>query len=584
MKRNICIITCGIGLFVLSCTDSYEKIPVEQFTMEYVFSRADSTGQKAKGFLNTIYDMLDNGHNRVGGDYLDAASDDAISINNDDPDVYQLAIGRYTASLHITSDMKWSEYYEGIRKVNIFINHIDVVPFNEKYTDASGKLRPLNVSLKAEARFLRAYFYFELLKRYGGIPLMGDVEHELGDDMEIPRGTFASCVDYIVGELDAIKSDLRSLPMNDAEMYAHVPTREACEAMKSRVLLYAASPLFNENPIEQGNELVGYATYDKERWNTAAQAAKAMIDAYGPDGRRTLGLTSEFKNVFLNFYSKDGNPEVIFFRQGSNDTSIEKTNGPLGFTGESLGKGRTLPTQNLVDAFPMKDGKAVGESTIYTYNPLLPYNNRDPRLNATVLHNGSRWLGVTLQTYQGGANNPTGSAQYTRTSYYMRKFMGKFEESGQYGSNYHLWVMFRYAEILLNYAEALNEYQNTPSQEVYNALIALRKRAGIDAGGDGNYGLEPNMTQGKMREVIRNERRVEMAFEEQRYWDIRRWQIARTVFERPLRGMVIVSSTSSLSYNVVNVLSAPFDIRRYLYPIPYSEVIKNKKMVQNPKW
>ena len=279
MIRNKYLTFLGVGLLFIAsaCNDGYETEPVEKFTLDYVFSRVDSAGIQAKRFLNDIYlDHLYDGNNRVGGDYLDAASDDAISIDSSDPDVYKLFMGRYSAVTRV-ADMEWGEFYTGIRKANIVINNIDVVPFNLKYTNALGEVKPLNSSMKAEARFLRAHFYFELVKRYGGIPLIGDNVYVLGDDIELPRNTFAQCIDYIIDELDDIKNDLRSLPMNDAGDYAHVPTKEACMAMKARVLLYAASPLFNERTIEPGNELVGYATYDRNRWNLAAEAAKEII-------------------------------------------------------------------------------------------------------------------------------------------------------------------------------------------------------------------------------------------------------------------------------------------------------------------
>ena len=378
MIRNKYLTLIGAGLLftAVSCTDGYEPEPVELVSIDFVFSKTDSLGTNAVKFMNNIYATLQNGHNRVGSDYLDAASDDAISINVSDPDVYKLAMGRYTASTRVESDMRWKEYYSGIRKANILINHIDVVPFMLTYKNAKGETKPLNITMKAEARFLRAYFYFELVKRYGGVPLMGDDVHILGDDMEIPRNTFEQCVQYICDELDDIKDDLRTNPMPDFEQYAHTPTREACLALKSRVLLYAASPLFNERPIEIGNELIGYASYDRERWNDAAKAAKTFIDEYGPNGNGAYGLTQstsdgdnrDFRDVFLGFYNKTNNPEVIFYRPGGEDKSIESNNGPLGFSGDNLGKGRTLPTQNLVDAFPMKDGMFAGQGSKYTLN------------------------------------------------------------------------------------------------------------------------------------------------------------------------------------------------------------------------
>mgnify|MGYP000969595576 FL=1 len=590
IKQNIWFASfVGAGLLLMaSCTDSYENFPVDQFTEEYVFSKTDSMGVQALNLLNSTYSLIDNGHNGIGGDYLDAASDDAISINQSDPDVYKLAIGRFTANSRVNSHMGWGKYYEGIRKANIIINNIDVVPFKNTFTNFNGEQKKLNHTVKAEARFLRTYFYFELVKRYGAVPLLMDSVYKLGDDMELPRNTFEECINYMVGELDSIKYDLRSVSMPDAAVYGHAATIEAAMALKSRILLYAASPLFNENPVSTDDPaqkaLVGYESYNAERWKAAADAAKEFMNTFGPAGRKTVDLAKNQMGIFLSFYSPAVNPEMIFFRQGGQSKEVETKNGPLGFSGNSIGNGRTNPTQNLVDAFPMKDGKPVGESTLYPFNPQKPYDNRDPRLSLAVLYNGSKWLGRVLETYRGGANNPTNSAEYTRTSYYMRKFMGNFSNATEYSNGYHLWVIFRYAEILLNYAEAQNEYLDAPSQEVYDALIQLRKRVAIPAGSDKLYGLKANMTKEEMRKAIQNERRIEMAFEEQRYWDIRRWRIAEDVFRNPLKGMSIVKNLTSVVYTEVDVLTVNFEERRYLYPLPYSEVIKNSRMIQNPGW
>ena len=209
MVRNKYLTFLGAGLLFMAsaCNDGYEKEPVEQFTLDYLFSRVDSAGVQSRRFLNNIYyEHLYSGYNRVDGDFLDAASDDAVSVNNNDPAVYKLLMGRYSALTRVT-DMEWSEYYQGIRKANILINNIDVVPFNLEYTNALGEVKPLNYTMKAEARFLRAHFYFELVKRYGGVTLVGDRVYELDDDMELPRNTFAQCIDYIVRELDEIKNE-----------------------------------------------------------------------------------------------------------------------------------------------------------------------------------------------------------------------------------------------------------------------------------------------------------------------------------------------------------------------------------------
>ena len=585
MIRNKYLTFLGVGLLFMAsaCNDGYEKEPVEHFTLDYLFSRADSAGIQARYFLNNIYyEHLPRGYNRINGDFLDAASDDAISINNNEPEIYKLFMGRYSAVSRLT-DMEWGGYYQGIRKANILINNIDVVPFNLTYINALGETKPLNYTMKAEARFLRAHFYFELVKRYGGVPLIGDNVYVLGDDVQLPRNTFAQCIDYIVRELDEIKDDLRSLPMADATEFAHAPTKEACLAMKARVLLYAASPLFNEKPLEAGNELIGYPSYDSGRWNLAAQAAKDLIDQYGPKGKGTLNLAQDYRNIFVDFYGGN-NPELIFFRPVGKNKSIETANGPLGFSGNSLGNGNTNPTQNLVESFLMKDGTKYVSTSVDD-----PFKNRDPRLDFTILHHGSRWLNTTLDTQVGGTHNPSG-AQYSRTCYYMAKFMKDYQTSSNYEDNIHLWVMYRYGEVLLNYAEALNEVAlaggTIDNKEVLNSLIQLRKRAGIEPGNENYYGLPApqNYDAAEMREIIRNERRIEMAFEEQRYWDIRRWRIAEDIFKEPLKGLNIQVVGNKTIYNEVNVLSAEFDTKRYFYPIPYSEVIKNGNMIQNPNW
>ena len=585
MIRNKYLTFLGVGLLFMAsaCNDGYEKEPVEHFTLDYLFSRADSAGIQARYFLNNIYyEHLPSGYNRINGDFLDAASDDAISINNNEPEIYKLFMGRYSAVSRLT-DMEWGGYYQGIRKANILINNIDVVPFNLTYINALGETKPLNYTMKAEARFLRAHFYFELVKRYGGVPLIGDNVYVLGDDVQLPRNTFAQCIDYIVRELDEIKDDLRSLPMADATEFAHAPTKEACLAMKARVLLYAASPLFNEKPLEAGNELIGYPSYDSGRWNLAAQAAKDLIDQYGPKGKGTLNLAQDYRNIFVDFYGGN-NPELIFFRPVGKNKSIETANGPLGFSGNSLGNGNTNPTQNLVESFLMKDGTKYVSTSVDD-----PFKNRDPRLDFTILHHGSRWLNTTLDTQVGGTHNPSG-AQYSRTCYYMAKFMKDYQTSSNYEDNIHLWVMYRYGEVLLNYAEALNEVAlaggTIDNKEVLNSLIQLRKRAGIEPGNENYYGLPApqNYDAAEMREIIRNERRIEMAFEEQRYWDIRRWGIAEDIFKEPLKGLNIQVVGNKTIYNEVNVLSAEFDTKRYFYPIPYSEVIKNGNMIQNPNW
>ncbi len=582
----------AVGL--TGCTDGYEPTPVENFTIDYVFSTTDSVGTQALYYLSNVYNQLKPGHNRVANDYLDAATDDATSLYYDESEVYRLATGRYTASTRVGDDMDWNSYYQTIREATILIANIDRVPFRLTYVkgdeqpDENGKVKetPFNVTMKAEARYLRAFAYFNLVKRYGGVPLLGEKVFDLHDDLEMPRNTFAECVDYIVGELDLARKDLRGLNTISSG-YEMAVTREACDALKSRLLLYAASKLYNESPLEPGNELIGYAAYDASRWKVAADAAKAFIQQYGHEGSGVVDLTPDYRQIFTAHYSSN-NPELIWsiVKQHSG-TVIETLNGPLGFTGNALGQGRTLPSQNLVESFPMADGYMPGKSPKYSYVPDgTQYDNRDPRLGMTVLHNASPWLGRALATYLGGSNNPNSTSVYNRTGYYMCKFMRDYGSgtSRQYENTVHNWVEMRYAEILLNYAEAMNEFAGPDAENVREYLIMLRRRAGIEAGDDNSYGLPTGLSKDEMRELIYNERRVEMAFEEQRFNDLRRWRLAEKALSTPVQGLEIINRDGQLSYNKVDVINPNWENRRYFYPIPYSEVLKNKNMVQNPNW
>ena len=588
MKLNIKTAALALAsacVLATSCADGYENLPVDQYTDEFLFSRTDSVGDRALGFLGTIYESLENGHGRVNGYYLDVASDDALPIAmSSNTDVQKIQLGQYTSRSLVTSDMKWSSYYELFRKVNIFLRGIDRVPFMVTYKrfDGDEPQRYANL-LKAEARFIRAWFYFQMVERYGGVTLIGDKVYNIEDNLELPRNSFEECVNYIVNELDAVKDSLYEVPIPSPAVNAHHPTKQAAQALKSRVLLYAASPLFNESPIEPGNTLVGYAAYDRNRWKLAADAARELMKGRGHLGTKDVDLSPDFRETFLSYYQMVTNPEILFFRQNGQGTGVETDNGPLGMTSNNNGSGRTNPTQNLVDAFPMLDGKMPGESGKYTYDPQNPYANRDPRLDYTILHNGSQWLGTQLRTWQGGANNPS-TGDHSLTGYYSKKFMGRFENLTEYSNCYHLWVMLRYAEVLLNFAEAENEYLDEPSEEVYDALKYLRQRAGIEAGDDGMYGLKAGMTQAEMRKVIHNERRIELAFEEHRFFDIRRWREAETIFQQPLKGMKIVPGDNGFTYTPYDVETVTWDNHRYLYPLPYDEVNKNDNLKQNPKW
>jgi hypothetical protein len=593
MKRNNNIILTVLGLLALMAVYSCKKaetFPVNHYTTGYVFDTRDSNGTNAKDYLQNVYITLKNGHNRVAGDYLDAASDDAVSSQSGDQ-VTLLSTGNYTAASFPTGDDLWtvtttvglnsfvssySSYWSGIRYANVFIANIPVVPIKDAIIN--GKVNGIGVSnryiLQSEARFLRALFYFELVRRYGGVPLLGNTVYNINDNLSIPRSSFADCINYIVSECDAIKDSLITVQTYSPSADNWRATKGSAMALKARVLLYAASPLFNDPANGNTNPLTGYTSYDKTRWTTAAQAAQDVInlDSYT--------LDPSFPQVFLT----ENDPEILFMRETDNGKNIENDNAPIGFP-TAIANGITSPTQDLVNAYPMSNGLPI-TNPLSGYDATNPYANRDPRLGYTILHNGSPWLNSTVQTYNGGQSRPlSGSTTETLTGYYMDKFMTPQDiTSSTFVNHNEDWIEFRYAEILLNYAEAENEVSG-PSAAVYAPLYQLRLRAGIPIG-TGSYGLTVTANQDTMRSIIQNERRIEMAFEEQRFFDIRRWKLAETVMNQPRMGVSIQNSGGTLIYNYVPVPIASKFIapKMYLYPIPYPEIVKDPSLKQNPGW
>ncbi len=571
MNMKKLLIAALTAISLVGCS-KIEDGPLERITENYAFDPTDKNGFYAEQFLNNIYSILPNGYNRIGGDLLDAATDDAM------PSQVGGSIERFTtSSLTALSnpDDQWGKNYAGIRKVNIFLANIDVVPVPAKIP-----------FWKAEARFLRAMFYFELVKRYGGVPLVGDVVLDAETPENFKRSSFEDCINYIVSECDAIKNAVKPDPLAASD-YGRI-SNGVVLALKARTLLYAASPLYNGGNIGGSAEqklYQGYASFDKERWNKAAQAAQDLI------------ATGKFKIdgvAYNNVFIVRKNDEVILGYLRNNSSDLETNNGPIGYALASA-NGRTSPTQDLVDAFGTIKGLPIAtdvKSPTNTtgYDAANPYANRDPRLASTVLYNGVAWLSRPLQTYEGGLDKPNKNTTQTKTSYYLRKHLGNFATATLYSAQPHNFPIFRYAEVMLNYAEAQNEYLASPDASVYKVLQDIRKRAGITAGTTPGYlyGLKSSgMTQAEMRDAIRNERRIEMAFEEQRFWDLRRWKTAETALNTNLNGMIITRdpATSALTYQKAVAGKITFaNPKMYFYPIPYSELTKNTNLIQNTGW
>ncbi|WP_316788222.1 RagB/SusD family nutrient uptake outer membrane protein [Pedobacter frigoris] len=581
MKRYYILIVAALMFTATGCKKMIEDGPLEFIDEDRIFNPADSLGTYSDQYLNNIYSGLPKGFNRIGNNILDAGSDDAVP-NNILDNVQYFSTGAINST--ILPENAWDANYSNIRKVNIFLSKVDRV-------NLKASLKGYKERWKAEARALRAMFYFELLKRWSGVPLIGDKVFAVNEKIQVPRNSYQECVTYITSELDAVMPLLlapNATGTFSATFYGRF-SRGAAMALKAKVLLYAASPLNNPNN-------------DLSKWAAAAKAAKDIIDSVAANkftyklndaattahySTTTLaGITTSANlstyvtsvNKFLSIFSTANNNEIILPYMSTTNQTVESANDPIGYA--RSGSGKTNPTQELVNAFEMYSGKTISESGT-DYNSNTPYYNRDPRLVGTVMFDGLYWLTRKVQTYDGGLDRPLGFGNTnngeTRTGYYMRKFMTSNASATSFANTNHVFPIIRYAEVLLNYAEAQNEAVGADAS-VYKAINDIRARVNMPA-------LPAGLTPAAMKERIRNERRVEMAFEEQRFWDIRRWEIAGTVLNGTLNGVKGTLSGTTVTYTTVPVVPVKFDISKmYLFPIPFNEVVSNPSMTQNPNW
>jgi hypothetical protein len=491
--------------------------------------------------------------------------------------------------------MSWDGSYKNIRACNLFMEKIDQVPYDNPDDKAA---------LKGEVYFLRAWFYHQLVSLYGGVPLITRA-YSLSDDFNAPRNTYEECINYIVSQCDSAAA---VLPLNSDKALA---TKGAALALKSRVLLYAASDLYNSN-ASWGNgyahpELVSYTNIDassrQARWQAAKDAAKAVIDLgiYSLYGGEHPGSADEATKNYANLFINNGNDEDIFlqFNDNLHNSNWDAPN-PGQFTGPNGFHtwGESSPVGQLVDAYEMVDGSKFDWN-----NPAEkanPYQNRDPRFYASVLYEGAHWrdrpsdviasdpLGNIQVGYYKKAdgtvvpgldtrNSPIEDWNGTYTGYYLRKFIDP-TINGQYVKQTYPWRRFRYAEILLNYAEACIALGQEEEARTY--INKVRARAGM-----------PPVTESGQALVdrYRNERRVELAYEEHRYFDVRRWMIADKAYQDAtgvkVEGDMAADGTiTNRTYSPIVAQSRAWDPKFYFLPIKLDELNRNKSLEneQNP--
>ena len=393
--------------------------------------------------------------------------------------------------------------YDNIRNINILLTSIDGGTIEE--TDKN--------RLKGEALFFRAWSYFQMVRLYGGVPLILEPQ-QLNDNLFVERSATTTVMDQIVADLDGAIGYLPAIEASSGENTGRVHKGTAM-ALKGRVLLYYASPQFDPDQTAAG------------RWQAAYEANKAAKEQLESDG---YGLYEDFGDIWFN----EMNKEVIMVRRYEYPNKIDDSHWSAATRPLDVSQGASganQPVVEMVEAFPMKDGRAIDDpSSAYQYDPTYFWKNRDPRFAETIVWNGSVWelngqTGRIQWTFIGSESNSP-----TETGFYCRKAVDPSFDANLAFNNATDYIEMRFAEVLLNFAEAANKVDQTT--EAYDALTKLRARAGIESGAGNLYGLNSGMTQAQMHETIMLERKIELAFEGKRHWDLRR----NRMFEEKLNG------------------------------------------------
>lgn len=552
--------------------DPLDITPDGRMTLDDIFGQEIRT----EAYLNTVYSAIPTYYASYHffaflAGITDEAHDSDVG-NESSSMANQWISGALTPSNDPTGG-GYSAFWSGIRHANVFLDNID----EANVSTGNNKER-----FKAEARLLRAFYYLELVKKYGPLPVFDKPFESDFDYTSLVRPTFQQVTDFVVSDCDAaIASSALPIRITSAGERGRF-TKAIAHAIKSQILLYNASPLWNPSN-------------DRAKWVAAAEATQASLSTLTTGGQ--YRLASNYGEYFLKVADISETPndrETIFERPAGFVANINSIPSKAGMM-----KAGSCPSQELVDSYDMQ---ATGRpailgyqdethldpivNTASGYDPSMPFVGRDPRFYATVWYNGAQYnmgSGVvhTIQTYAGGQDQilkSPPSRRNTHTGYYLRKFINPTipDNIAQDAGN---WKKFRLAELYLNFAEAENE-ANGPGSAVYAAVNAVRNRSDMPD-------LPLGLNQEDMRQRIRNERRVEFAFEEHRFWDVRRWKILDKT-DKTVTGMEpVVVTPGTFNYVRFTVRNTGVWQNRYLlFPLPIQDasIIPDFADKQNPGW
>ncbi|RXF68175.1 RagB/SusD family nutrient uptake outer membrane protein [Arcticibacter tournemirensis] len=583
--RKILLICISMAVLFCSCEEMFEPAIENNLELENAFKDATY----AQGLLLNGYTRLPTN----SYSFNDVATDDAVT-NDRNSGFLRMATGQWTAMNNPVD--QWRNSRSAIQYLNQFFAVTDSVAW--AIDPIISKM--FNDRMKGEAYGLRALFMFYLLQCHGGKAANGELlgvpillQHEtLTSDFNQPRATFDDCLNQLYADLDSAEellpldySDSSPVPSKysnvSADNYHRVfggsfigrMTGRIAKGIRVRAALLAASPAYN--------------TGDVAKWEKAANLAAQVIDLKG-------GIT-DLTNKDLEWYNNstggiDGlaagaNPTEILWRGNigtSND--LERNHFPPTLNGS----GRLNPTQNLVNAFPMINGYPISDVANSGYNAAAPYTNRDPRLRLYILVNGATagTSSTAINTSEDGTTNDglNKVETSTRTGYYLRKLLRQDVNLNPSSTTTqkHYTPHIRYTEIYLAYAEAANEAWGPletggNAYSAYSVIKAIRTRAGIGVSNGDPYLESVKNDKNAMRQLIRNERRLELCFEGFRFWDLRRWNAD---LNETAKGMRI----SAGNYSIIDVENRAYQPYMIYGPVPYSEVLKYNKLIQNAGW
>lgn len=577
-----------------SCSDVWDEKTNNEWESKYIWT----VSEVAQGVLNNAYRAIPNRPDNYGNNFLDAATDNALTSLYSSS-VYKLAMGKYSATDNPLGI--WSSCYQQFQYINSFLENglgdgtkYDKIDADK---DAAYKKR-----LKGEAYFLRAFWGFRMLQQYGGktddgralgypLALHFITEEEAANVTSFERDTYQKCAEQIMADCDVAIECLPAQYSGDDPVLGATEigraTQLAAAALKSRTALYAASPAFQSDALTKINGMGDFTVKDEatynDKWATAAIIADEVLKMNGFGnfyGLKTIDLAD----------AGNATPAEFLFRIYFNSRDLENKH----FTPYYLGKANTVPSQNLVDAFPMKaTGYPISDAQKSGYDPEDPYNGRDNRFYLNIYYHGAVYgnTGSPIDVVYGGKDSQSYDPFASRSGYYLAKFLSKNEKMLDPITStnaQHYYPILRKAEVFLNYAEAANEAWGPKGKDpdgickftAYQVIKTIRQTSGGIT--DTKYLDEMAASKESFRILIQNERRLELAFENQRYYDIRRCLLP---LNEAVKGAVVTKEGNDLVYTSQKVEERKFDDIRYYYsPLPYDECVKNPNLVNNLGW